>query len=255
MIRRAEELAPKWEVALRGAAVRQEGRLLSLQARPAAEAHAHVPAHGDGRGRQDTAVHAVVEERQRVESGAARHSGRLQLARTPSDAQSLVRALRVLLEEGSLRLPELRQLRPRVDGVRLPADVPEADAQRPVRRHVPWRVRGDRPGVHLGPGDGARRSLEHDRSAQGVHPAAGSHADGHGVVGELLPWPRQQAGPSEGPVEERRPGPHGRDRRGRVAQDRRTVGCGQGARGADAAEAGAERRRRKSGEQREKVSA
>ena len=142
-------------VALRGAAVRQEGRLLSLQARSAAEAHAHVPAHGDGRGWQDPAVRAVVEERQRIQSGAARDSGRLPLARTSSDTQSLVRALRVLLEEGSLRLPELRQLRARFHGIRLPADVPEADAQRPVRRDVPWRVRGDRPGVHLGPGDGA----------------------------------------------------------------------------------------------------
>ena len=61
IIRRAEELAPKWEE-LRGAAVRQEGRLLPLQARSAAEADAHLPAHGDGRGREGAAVRAVVED-------------------------------------------------------------------------------------------------------------------------------------------------------------------------------------------------
>ena len=224
--------------ALRGAAVRQEGRLLSVQARPAAEAGAHVPAHGDGRGRQGAAVRAVVEERTKESVGEARDRRRLPLARQASAAQSLVRAVRVLREEGSLRLPELRQLRARFHGVRVPADVPEADAQRAVRRHLPRRVRGHRPGVHLGQGDGARRSVEHDRSAEGLHPAARSRADRHGVVGELLPWSRQQAGPSEGSLAVRRPGPHRADRRRRAAQDRRAVGRRQGAGGADAAEAG-----------------
>jgi methylenetetrahydrofolate reductase (NADPH) len=50
IIRRAEELAPRWEENRRGTAVRQEGRLLPVQARSAAEADAHLPAHGDGCG-------------------------------------------------------------------------------------------------------------------------------------------------------------------------------------------------------------
>ena len=46
-------------------------------------------------------------------------------------------------------------------GIRVPADLPEADAQRPVRRHVPRRsARSSRAGVHLGEGDGAGRSVE-----------------------------------------------------------------------------------------------
>ncbi len=111
-----------------------------------------------------------------------------------------------------------------------PQTCPEADAQRPVRRNVPRRVRSHRPGVHLGEGDGARRSVQHDRPVEGVHSAARSHADRHGVVGQLLSRSRQPARTSEGSLEGRRgPGPHGRDRRRRSAQDRRAVGGRQGA--------------------------
>ena len=93
--------------ALRGAAVREEGRLLSVQAGSAAEADADLPAHGDGRGREAPALRAVVEEPQGL-SGAPCHRGRVRLARASPEAESLLRALRVLLEERGLRLPELR---------------------------------------------------------------------------------------------------------------------------------------------------
>ena len=42
-------------------------------------------------------------------------------------------------------------------GVRVPADLPEADAKRPLRRHAVRALRGGRPAVHLGPGVRARR--------------------------------------------------------------------------------------------------
>ena len=45
------------------------------------------------------------------------------------------RARRAGGEAADVRLPGLRQLRARPHGVRVPADLPQADAQRPVRRH------------------------------------------------------------------------------------------------------------------------
>jgi methylenetetrahydrofolate reductase (NADPH) len=80
MIRRAEELRTEVGRTVRGTAVRQEGRLLSLQARSEPEANTHVLADRDGRGCQDLAVCAVVEEYEAV-TRQERDCRRLHLAR------------------------------------------------------------------------------------------------------------------------------------------------------------------------------
>ena len=128
---------------------------------------------------------ALVEERRRRRpcGAASRASSAGSIGIRVS---ATVRAVRVLHEERGLRLPELRQLRARPHGVRLPADLPEADAQRPVRRHVARRLRGHRSGVHLGEGDGARRGVQHDRSVESVRSAARSQADGHRLLAQFL---------------------------------------------------------------------
>ena len=122
---------------LRGAAVRRDERLLSVQARPAAEADAHVPAHRARRGRQDLAVRAVVEETRSDTAGAARacRARSRWLDRHPA-LSHLFERFEYYSKKRGLRLPELRQLRARLHGVRLSADLSEADAQRPVRRHA-----------------------------------------------------------------------------------------------------------------------
>ena len=113
IIRRAEELAPRWEELFEELQFgKKDGFYLYKRDPQPKPARAFLPAVMDAAG-QGAAVRAVVEERQGL-AGAARLRGRLPLARSASSSQPLVRAVRVLLEEGSLRLPELRQLRARV---------------------------------------------------------------------------------------------------------------------------------------------
>jgi 5,10-methylenetetrahydrofolate reductase len=123
--------------------------------------------------------------------------GALPLGRSPSGAPRCRRAARVLGQAAGLRLRGLRQLRARAHGVRLPADLPEADAQRALRRHAARPLRGGRSGVHLGVGVPARRRRRPRRRPEDVHPRARPPAPGHQFLGELLREPRQPAGPAE----------------------------------------------------------
>ncbi len=56
-------------------------------------------------------------------------------------------------QEAALRMPGVRQLRFGRDGIRLPDDVPQEYAQRSLRRNVQWAMRsGSGDGLHLGEG-------------------------------------------------------------------------------------------------------
>ena len=216
--------------ALRGAAVRQEGRLLSLQARSAAEADAHVPAHGDGRGRQDPAVRAVVEERQGL-SGAARAS------RARSAGSNAIRRS----VTGSSASSTTRRRRSSAARTAATAcSVPWSTcARRPVRSRCATGPCGgtfhgaceviDQECIWVKVMARAEASSTIDQLKVYIPPPDRT-ADRHGVVGEFLSRSRQPARTPEGNVgDRRRSWPHRPDRRRRAAQDRRAVGRRQGA--------------------------
>ena len=196
IIQRGEELAPRWKELLPDLQFgRGDGFYLYDPPREPKPSRTFLPMVLDAAA---TALPVPWVKQPRGHAGTAGAQERVRLARSPSGAEPRVRARRISVEARDLRLQELRQLRARQHGVRVPADLPEADAQRPLRRHRPRPVRGDpRAAVHLGEGDGAGRGVEPDREPQDVHPAARSSPDRHRVVAQLLSRARQPSGAPE----------------------------------------------------------
>ena len=194
IIRRSEELAPRWEALAEelhfgdpagfyvydqhAAGSRSAPPRSSAGERlvPAAPRRGGAPASGNAR-------HVVAPPAQRalyVGGQAARGGGRRRASRAGG-------------EEADVRLPGLRQLRARPHGVCLPADLPQADAQWSVRRHLLRALRGRRPALHLGKRVGPREGRRSGRSAQGLCPPARPLVVRDQLLDQLLPRARQPA--------------------------------------------------------------
>ena len=114
-----------------------------------------------------TFLSAVIDARRHASAGGRttprlRRSARARRAVVAGSAapRSLpARALRVTVKKEVFGCQNCGNCVLGSPGVRLPADLSQADAQRPVRRHRPRPLRGHRSAVHLGEGDGARRGL------------------------------------------------------------------------------------------------
>ena len=174
----------------RSAAIRQPGRVLPGHGAAAAPAAAD---RSRGAGCDGPHAAGAVGEKAEGHLDAAADSGVLRVGRSPRAGRP-GRAGRVHREAAGVRLRGMRQLRPGPHGIRLPADLPETDAEWALRRHVPGTVRGRGQAVHLGEGDGTGRGHQQPRRTQDLHSAARSPAQRHQLLDQLLPRTRQPAG-------------------------------------------------------------
>ena len=109
-------------------AVRARGRFLSLRPAQGAEAVAHVPADGVPHAAATTLPVPWVKQPEDTPARRALKGVFAWLDRHPALSHAFERA-EYPVEAGDLWLQELRQLRARQHGVRLPADLSEADAR------------------------------------------------------------------------------------------------------------------------------
>ena len=101
------------------------------------------------------------------------------------------RTRRIRHQVAPLRLPGLRQLRPRPYGIRLPADLPEKSAQRPVRRHLHGPMRSGGQALHLDFRIRAREIRRASCRTDNLYPSAQSSAERNKFLDQLFPQSRQ----------------------------------------------------------------
>ena len=143
IIQRSEETRRKLGRIRRRNHLRQEGRILlfRIAAHRSQEARVCPEADGCDRAGQHAEAAAVGVERTAGLGGSSPLRG------------ACAGAGRIRVQSVGVRLPGLRQLRAGRDGIRLPHDVPQESAQRPLRRHRQRPVRGvSGPRLHLGEG-------------------------------------------------------------------------------------------------------
>ena len=139
----------------------------------------------------------IIEPANTPRSAKRRDYGHSAFDRQESRGRACAGERRTGLQEAGVRMPGVRQLRAGPDGIRLPDDVPQESAQRPLRRHLQRPVRSD-PGteVYLG---GSVQPREGGRSrgrAEDLHPAARPVAQRDQFLYQLFPKSRQPPGAS-----------------------------------------------------------
>ena len=163
IIRRSGELAPRWEELAEALRYGDPGGYYTvrspvattvgaLAARAANARPSGPPAAGDAR-------HVAPP------AHACPHG----LAGPTTDTRRRARARGARHEEADVRLPGVRQLRPGTHGIRVPADLPQADAQRAVWRHPARPLRSGGPALHLGGRVPACQNRRTSRQSRGLH--------------------------------------------------------------------------------------